>query len=548
MANQGIGTWAHRRRVKSAGMPAIIHNDREVDYDELATRVDRLAGALADRGVARGDRVAYLGNNHPAFIETMFACGLLGAVFVPLNTRLVAAELAHMIDDSGAETFVYSENLSSVALDALAGSAGGVRRLAIVGEGQPRATAARGSSPTTDARGSSPAATDARGTALAADDARGTVPVAEPFEQLLASGDDRHRDEPVGLDDPAVIIYTSGTTGRPKGAVLTHGNLTWNALNVLTDYDVLSDERSLMIAPLFHVASLGMGCLPTLLKGGTVIVAERFEPGQALALIEKHRATFISGVPTTFQLLCEHPHWASTDISSLRSLTCGGSAVPARVREAYERRGLSFSSGYGMTETAPGVTSLQPRYSVSKAGSAGLPHFFTEVRVAGPTDVELPHGMVGEIQALGPNAISEYWNDPVATAALRTADGWLKTGDLGYVDDEGFLFISDRIKDMIISGGENIYSAEVEEALMRLPWFTGVAVIGRPDERWGEVPHAVVVLAPGVQHDPAQTIAELRSMLAKYKIPQTYEVVAELPRTASGKVRKNALRQAAANA
>ena len=334
-------------------------------------------------------------------------------------------------------------------------------------------------------------------------------------------------------------MYTSGTTGKPKGAVLTHGNLTWNALNVLVDYDLISTDRSLMISPLFHVASLGMGCLPALLKGATVLLEERFVPGEALQSIEKHRATAISGVPTTFQLMMEDPAWPSTDISSLRLLTCGGSAVPARVREAFEQRGLAFSGGYGMTEASPGITMLPPRFSEERAGSGGLAHFFSDFRITGATD-ELGSG---EIEARGPNIFSGYWGLEAASREAFTEDGWLRTGDVGRIDDLGFLFIEDRLKDMIISGGENIYSAEVELAIAAIEGVTGVAVIGVPHERWGEVPHAVVTLAADCSLDPEDMVALLSTRLARYKVPRTLEIVDELPRTASGKVRKQVLRE-----
>ena len=325
--------------------------------------------------------------------------------------------------------------------------------------------------------------------------------------------------------------------------MLTHGNLTWNALNVLVDYDVLSTDRALMVSPLFHVASLGMGCLPMLLKGGTVLLQERFEPGEALEAVERLRATALSGVPTTFQLMAEHPAWASTDLSSLRILTCGGSPVPARLREAFEDRGLHFSSGYGMTEASPGVTSLSPNHAMERAGSSGLPHFFTEMRIRDESGAETAPAEPGEIEARGPNIFLEYWGDEESTEAAFTADGWLRTGDIGVRDDDGFVTIVDRIKDMIISGGENIYSVEVEQAIGRFEGVTGVAVIGVPDERWGEVPHAVITLAPGYQLDPGELVAFLSSRLARYKVPKTVDVVDELPRTASGKVQKNVLRQ-----
>jgi fatty-acyl-CoA synthase len=250
----------------------------------------------------------------------------------------------------------------------------------------------------------------------------------------------------------------------------------------------------------------------------------------------------MSGVPTTYQMLAEHPRWDATDLSSLRTLTCGGSAVPLRVIDAYERRGLAFTGGYGMTETAPGATSLQPRYSRSKAGSAGLPHFFTDVRIAGPLGEELPPGQPGEIQIQGPNVIPGYWGRPEATAAAFAEGGWFRSGDVGYLDDDGFLTISDRLKDMIISGGENVYPAEVEQVIMELDEVSGVAVVGVPDERWGEVPRAYVQLKEGRTLDDGAIQRHLDGRLARYKIPKTVVVVDDLPRTPSGKIRKRDLR------
>ena len=232
-----------------------------------------------------------------------------------------------------------------------------------------------------------------------------------------------------------------------------------------------------------------------------MVIAERFVPSEALGLIERHRITRLNGVPTTYQLLMEDPAWATTDLSSLRSMSCGGSAVPARVREAYEARGLAFSSGYGLTETSPGATSLSPRYSVVKGASSGLPHFFTEVRLAPES---------GEVEVRGPNVFAGYWDDPEATHAAFTPDGWLRTGDLGRLDRSGFLTIVDRAKDLIISGGENVYPAEVELAIMTIPEVTGAAVIGLADRRWGEVPHAVLTLRPGATLDPAGSSSTCR--------------------------------------
>lgn len=501
MENLGLGTWISRRRVKSHGDTAIIAADRTLRYEEFADRIARLTNVLADRGIGKGDRVAYIGNNHPDFLTTFFACGALGAIFVPLNTRLAPRELEYMIEDSGATLLITHESTRELAR-AAAWSSPVTHRLVVDGPAE--------------------------------------LPAVESFDDVLAAAAPELRTVPVTFDDPAMILYTSGTTGRPKGAVLTHGNLTWNSINALVDYDVASDDVSLLIAPMFHVASLSMGALPTLLKGGTIVLHDRFEPGAVLEAIETHGITSLSGVPTTFQLLAEHPAWPTTDLSRVRKLTCGGSSVPLRVIEAYEARGLSFSSGYGMTETAPGATALPYRKARDHVGSSGLPHFFTDVRIVGPDLQPLPAGETGEIEISGPNVIREYWQRPDATHDAYDGE-WFRSGDIGHLDEDGYLIVSDRLKDMVISGGENIYPAEVEQLIMELPEIESVAVIGVPDERWGEVPVAVAVKRREIA--PAAVIDHLTGRLAKYKVPRAVTFVTELPRTASGKVRKPDLRR-----
>lgn len=515
MKNHGLGDWIHRRRIRSRGKPALISAAGTHTYDQLATRIDQLANALADRGVGRGDRVAYLGENSAPFVETLFAAGTLGAVFVPLNTRLAPPEIGFALRDSGSQLLVVSSTLEPLAAAACPETE--VHRVISVQEGPPPGQAAP----------------------------EFTVPTEE-FEEVLQSGHDARPEVEVAYDDLAVILYTSGTTGNPKGAMLTHGNFTWNAINVLTDFDVTSRDVALMIAPLFHVAALGQGALPVLLKGGALILERRFDPGRVLSLVEEHGVTNLSGVPTTFQLICEHPDWESTDISSLRILTCGGSAVPMRVLEAYEERGLAFTMGYGMTETSPGATTLPPAYSREKQGSGGLPHFHTAVRVVGPEGDSLPPREVGEIQVHGPNVISEYWNRPDATAtSFVTEEGvtWLKTGDMGYFDEDGFLFISDRLKDMIISGGENIYPAQVEQEISAMEAVGSVAVIGVHDDKWGQVPRAIIEVREGHELSEEQVLNHLNGKLARYKLPKSVVFVESMPRTASGKIRKPDLRK-----
>jgi fatty-acyl-CoA synthase len=517
MLNQGLGSWIHRRRPKSGPKAAVIFDGVEISYAQLSSRIDRLAVALRQRGVEPGSRVAFLGENHPAFLETFFAAGTLGAIFVPLNTRLAPPEVQYALKDAGSTVLVHAESLTGLAIAGARETA--VGRRIVVADG-PRRPA--------------PAGVDAT---------ESPDVIVEALDAVIGSTAQERLDVAVSLDDPAMILYTSGTTGSPKGAVLTHGNITWNCFNMLVDYDFVSTDVALMISPLFHVASLDMGLLPTLLKGGTVVLEPRFDPARALTLIEKYRVTSLSGVPTTFQMLCEHPDWATTDISSLEKLTCGGSAVPMRVLEEYERRGLAFSGGYGMTETSPGATSLSPEKSREKAGSGGLPHFFTDLRIVDADGRVLPPGESGEIQLSGPNVIKEYWNKPEVISACYVEGVWFRSGDMGHVDDDGYLFIADRLKDMIISGGENIYSAEVEQAVSELEAVGSVAIIGVPDEKWGEVPIAIVTVRDGFTLEPDEVRNYLDGRIARYKIPKRVEIVAELPRTASGKIRKAELRR-----
>ncbi|WP_138416669.1 acyl-CoA synthetase [Sinomonas gamaensis] len=520
MHNNGVGSWLERRLAKSGPKAALIAGERSITYGELAERARRLAQALRRRGVARGDRIAYLGENDPAFVETFFATGLLGAVFVPLNTRLAAPELQFQLDDAGVRLLVNAGRLEPLAAAAV--EATGVQRRLVVAE---------------------PAEVGSAGAEVGSPEREVGSAVVERYEEALQAAPAEPIDESVSLDDGAMILYTSGTTGRPKGALLTHGNITWNCYNVLVDTDLASTDVALMISPLFHVASLDMGLLPILIKGGTAVLEQKFEPGRALELIERHRVTTLNGVPTTFQMLAEHPAWPTTDLTSLTKLTCGGSAIPASVLAAYDARGIEFANNYGMTETAPGATTLPRGRSRDKLGSAGLPHFFTDIRIADPLGEVLAPGEVGEIQIAGPNVIKQYWNRSDATRDSYADGIWFKSGDMGYRDDEGFLYVSDRLKDMIISGGENIYPAEVEAVIVELPQVASVAVIGVPDEKWGEVPRAIVTLREGAELTDDDVRTHLDGRLARYKIPKSVVFVEEMPRTASGKIRKAELRK-----
>jgi fatty-acyl-CoA synthase len=531
LRNDGVGSWIARRARRTPDRTAVLHDGDRLSYAELHDRVTRLAHGLRGLGVGRGDRVAYLGPNHPSFLETLFAAGTLGAILVPLNTRLAAPELARHLADSGSQTLVYGAGLAQTTA-ALRDAAPGIRDVVALAE------------PASGEHG---------------------------YGGLLAAGPATDIDEPVSLADPCLIMYTSGTTGGAKGATLSHGNITWNAINVVVDADFRQDEIALVVAPLFHTAALNMLCLPALLKGGAVLIEPGFEPGRALAAIETHRVTSLFGVPAVYDAMAAHPRWPDADLSSLRMLLCGGAPVPEATIRGYTSRGLTFIQGYGMTETSPGALLLDAAHVESKAGSAGVPHFFTDVRVVRPDLSDAQAGETGEIVVAGPNVMQGYWGQPQATAAVlirggdpleppegddgawpasrrapsrELADGtWLRSGDAGTTDADGYVFVVDRIKDMIISGGENIYPAEVENVLREHPAVADCGVIGVPDARWGETGRAVVVLRPGAQATEADLLAFLAGKIARFKIPKSVRYTGELPRTGTGKILKKRLRE-----
>jgi fatty-acyl-CoA synthase len=506
MTDIGVGSWPSRRARMNPSATAFGQGSRSLTYGELARRVDSLAAALSDLGVRHGDRVAYLGPNDIATFETLFAAGHLGAVFVPLNTRLSGREIDYMLTDSGPRVLVYGP----------------------------------------DCAGLIPAALAARGVVehlIALD------PAASPGGldySVLASGSGTPSAADVTLDDDALILYTSGTTGQPKGAILTHGNITFNTVNQLAQTDVLSSDIVLCTAPLFHIAGLSQVTLPTLFKGGRVVIAPKFDAGRMLEAISKLRLNAFSAVPTMLQMLSDSPAFASADLSSLRYIVYGGSPVLARVAEAWMARGIDLLQGYGMTEAAPGVLLAMPEGAAGHPVSAGVPQFYCDLALELPGgSVTSPHG-TGELLVRGPNVFRGYLNRPEETAKALDG-GWFHTGDVVRVDDDGWGYVVDRVKDVIISGGENISPAEVEAAIAEMDGVGDCAVVGAPDARWGEVGMAFVVALGGVTLDVSAVSAHLDGRLARYKIPKYIEIADTLPRNATGKIQKTELRRRASS-
>ncbi|MSP02580.1 MAG: long-chain-fatty-acid--CoA ligase [Acetobacteraceae bacterium] len=498
----GLGNWLYQRALRTPGRAALTFEGTTWIYAALQERIDRLASGLRANGVCQGDRVGFLGFNQPAFLETLFAAARLGAIFVPLNFRLSAPELEYIINNAGLHTLVVDTPHQPI-IDPIRAALPCRRYLS----------------------------------ADRASDGWPSIP------DLIASHDPLKAGVAVAEDEVAVIMFTSGTTGRPKGAMLTHGNIWWNNVNVLHAYDVLESDVSLLVAPLFHIGGLNVNSLVIWQKGGHVVLHRGFDPTRCLADVGTYQVTTMFAVPAMLLFLSQHPEFASANLSSLKTIVCGGAPVPEPLMRLYASRGIPINQGYGLTETAPIVTFLAPEWAMSKLGSAGKPPMFSEVKLvdANGKDISKPR-VNGEVVTRGPNIMKGYWNNPEATAAAIDTEGWFHTGDVGYCDEDGFLYIADRLKDMVITGGENVYPAEVESVLYDHPAIAEIAVIGLPDAQWGEAVVAVAALKPGAGLELEELRVFATDRLARFKLPRRLEVVAALPRNPAGKVLKYELR------
>ncbi|MEQ9640103.1 MAG: long-chain fatty acid--CoA ligase [Alphaproteobacteria bacterium] len=483
-----LAQWtAHHARWRPDKV-ALRYEGAETTYAQLEDRVQRLAVALVHSlDIQPGDRVAHLGLNHADLFTLLFACARAGAILVPLNWRLTAAEHAFMIDDCAPKVLFLDPEYAEHAKDFPV----------------------------------------AHRVAMADIDALIEV---DPARELPA----------VAPDAPVQISYTSGTTGRPKGAVLSQAGLTWNAILSTAAHDITSADHALTFLPMFHVGGLHIHSTPVLHAGGTVTVQHRFDPGAALAAIAELRPTMVLSVPATSQAKIAHPDFATTDVGGIRVFATGSSTVPAAVMRPWLQRGVAVTQVYGLTESGP-VAICLPVHDAARVGSCGKPVLHAQVRIVDDGGRDRPAGESGEIWVKSPSICVGYWNNPAATAEAIT-DGWLHTGDIAHVDADGFFFVDDRKKDMVISGGENIYPAELEDILHDCPAIQEAAVVGKPDPRWGEVPVALIVAKPDHMLDAAAVMALFDGRLARYKLPREVRFVDALPRNVMGKVLKYELR------
>ncbi|WP_439398148.1 class I adenylate-forming enzyme family protein [Bradyrhizobium sp. PMVTL-01] len=488
-----------RNAAFSPDKTAIAFDGERLSYAAFAARIERTATALKQElGVGRGDRVAILSLNRPDYLVLLYACARLGAILVPLNWRLAVAEQLFILTDAGAKVLVLEQAFEGV-LSELAPAT------SIVGLDF-------------------------------------TPPRGRTFESLLARGEGNGRNPHTDLSCPLLIVYTSGTTGRPKGAVLRQEALFWNGVMSQHMHNMTSDDHVLTVLPFFHVGGLNIQTTPALQLGATVTMHARFAPDKALAAVEQERPTLTVMVPAIIQAVSEHPAWATTDLSSLKAVATGSTIVPPHLIERFVARGVPVLQVYGSTETCPIAIYTRLGGDLSRAGSTGLAGLCCEAKVIDHDGADMPAGTPGEIAVRGPNVFFEYWGNADATRdALH--DGWYRTGDIGLCDAEGYFWVRDRKKNMIISGGENIYPAEVERVLLEHPDVSECAVIGRPDPRWDEVPIAYVIRRSGCRLEADELRVHLQAQLARYKVPRDFVFVADLPRTALGKVQHFLLKQ-----
>lgn len=473
---------------------ALVDDGRSlrITYGELSDRVRRFASWMASNGVTRGDRVAFLAENTTDIFEVLFACEKIGAILVPLNWRLAGPELAFIIGDCRPEILIYEDQFADIVAEL---------------------------------------------------NVPLTLGLGAEFDRAKAKSDPATAPRiDATHDDPLAILYTSGTTGHPKGAIETIGMFFWNAVNIGSEVELTRSSVCLNVLPTFHTGGLNLYTTPLLHLGGTSVNLRAFAPDRVLHWLTSGEITHFFGVPAIYQFLAEDDRWEEADLSRVRSWACGGSAMPVPVLERYAERGIFIRQGMGLTETSPTLFLTDEEHALSKAGSVGKTAMHTEIRIVDDRGHDVEQGAIGELWARGPNVTPGYWERPEANETSFT-DGWLHTGDAARMDEDGYVYIVDRWKDMYISGGENVYPAEVEQVYFRHDNVLDVAIVGVADDRWGEVGVMVVVPRDEDGLDASELLAFGYGKVARYKLPKRVIVVDELPRNAAGKVLKRDLRQ-----
>jgi fatty-acyl-CoA synthase len=488
-ANFGIGSWIERRARIAPDRVALV-GDRSFTYAQLAGRVRRLANGLQRLGVGRGDRVAWLGPNHPAFLEALLASGLVGAALAPVNHRLAADGIRGVLADIEPTVLI-----QHAATD--------------------------------------PAPVEPAGPRIAV---AGPVQGALEFEVLVSESPDDPVEVMVDMDDVCLLPHTSGTTGVPKGVMLTHANVTWNVINFLSCADFRGDDVTVAIAPFFRVGGTGVNVLPVLFLGGTVVVPSDLRPDGILLAMEGHRVTVGFANPDLLDALARSELWPEVDLSSVRFVVTGGAPVPERLIRAWLDRGVLLLQGYGLSEAAPLALLLDPTSALARMGSAGRPPLLVDIQIAHPDGTVVEPGETGELLVRGPNVMAGYWRRPEATREVLSPEGWLRTGDAARADQEGYVWIVDRVADCFLSDGRPVYPGDVERVLTGHPAVADAGVVQVLERGGGEVVAAVVVLAPAAEATEAEILAFGRQHLAAHQAPASVRFVDRLPRNSVGKL------------
>ncbi len=509
-----IGDYLARRELYSPDRTAVIDAGKSPEwrltYRRMNERANRLANWLRDSaGVGKGDRVAILAHDGVEHLDAFFACGKLGAIHTALNWRLHPQELDGIARQTTPKVLIYSDDVREK-----------VAELQALLAGQPHAIDCY--------------------LHLEGDGVEGS----HGFEAVIADSPANAVTTPdLEAEDIAALIFTGGTTGLPKAAMVSHRMIGWNTLNTVI-HDVTHNDVYLNVFPMFHTGGLFVYTLPQIIFGGTTILLRQFDAARVLELIERERVTIFGAVPTMYQLIAQAPNWAQADLTSLRFCTSGGAPLPVPLVEHYTReKGIRFKQGFGMTEFGPGIFALAPEDAIRKAGSIGRPNYYVDARIVDDDNNFLGPDEEGEMVLKGPSYCSGYFGDPEASAAAVDERGYFHTGDIARYDAEGYFYIVDRKKDMFISGGENVYPAEIEKALYQHPAVLMCAVIGLPDPKWGEVGRACVTLKPGASASEEELLEFMAARLARYKVPKSVAMMDSLPISAAGKILKRELRE-----